>query len=106
MKVGFIGLGTMGGNAAKNVIRAGFETYVFDLRREAANDHIAMGAGVPMVCGMMDYKRKLVELGPAIWPTGNYEADMVEIGRYYSQCTPKYPDKGHPGIPGGVSVSE
>jgi 3-hydroxyisobutyrate dehydrogenase-like beta-hydroxyacid dehydrogenase len=44
MKVGFIGLGTMGGNAAKNVIRAGFETYVFDLRPEAATDHIAMGA--------------------------------------------------------------
>lgn len=44
MKVGFIGLGTMGGNAAKNVIRAGFETYVFDLRPEAARDHLAMGA--------------------------------------------------------------
>lgn len=44
MKVGFIGLGTMGGNAAKNIIRAGFETSVFDLRREAGADHIAMGA--------------------------------------------------------------
>jgi len=44
MKVGFIGLGTMGGNAAKNIIRAGFETCVHDLRREAATDHIAMGA--------------------------------------------------------------
>lgn len=44
MKVGFIGLGTMGGNAAKNIIRAGFETYVFDLRPETAKDHLAMGA--------------------------------------------------------------
>ncbi len=44
MKVGFIGLGTMGGNAAKNIIRAGFETYVFDLRPDAAKDHLAMGA--------------------------------------------------------------
>lgn len=44
MKVGFIGLGTMGGNAAKNIIRAGFETCVHDLRREAAADHLAMGA--------------------------------------------------------------
>jgi 3-hydroxyisobutyrate dehydrogenase-like beta-hydroxyacid dehydrogenase len=34
----------MGGNAAKNIIRAGFETSVFDLRREAGADHIAMGA--------------------------------------------------------------
>ncbi|HLS68050.1 MAG TPA: NAD(P)-dependent oxidoreductase [Kiloniellales bacterium] len=44
MRVGFIGLGTMGGNAAKNIIRAGFETSVHDLRPEAAEDHIAMGA--------------------------------------------------------------
>ncbi|RFB84278.1 hypothetical protein B5K08_28740 [Rhizobium leguminosarum bv. trifolii] len=44
MKVGFIGLGTMGGNAAKNIIRAGFETSVFDLRLEAAADHLSMGA--------------------------------------------------------------
>jgi len=44
MKVGFIGLGTMGGNAAKNIIRAGFDTVVHDLRREAAEDHLAMGA--------------------------------------------------------------
>jgi 3-hydroxyisobutyrate dehydrogenase-like beta-hydroxyacid dehydrogenase len=40
MKVGFIGLGNMGGNAAKNIIRAGFETCVFDLRRQAAEEHL------------------------------------------------------------------
>lgn len=44
MKVGFIGLGTMGGNAAKNILRAGFKTVVHDLRPEAATDHLAMGA--------------------------------------------------------------
>jgi 3-hydroxyisobutyrate dehydrogenase len=44
MKVGFIGLGTMGGNAARNIIRAGFPTVVHDLRRAAAEDHLAMGA--------------------------------------------------------------
>jgi 3-hydroxyisobutyrate dehydrogenase len=44
MKVGFIGLGMMGGNAAKNLIRAGFQVAVFDLRAEAAQDHLAMGA--------------------------------------------------------------
>ena len=44
MKVGFIGLGTMGGNAAKNILRAGFQTVVHDLRPEAARDHIALGA--------------------------------------------------------------
>ena len=44
MKVGFIGLGTMGGNAAKNIRRAGFDLSVFDLRREAAHPLEEMGA--------------------------------------------------------------
>lgn len=44
MKVGFIGLGTMGGPAARNVMRAGFDTTVNDLRREAAAGHLAAGA--------------------------------------------------------------
>jgi 1-acyl-sn-glycerol-3-phosphate acyltransferase len=61
--------------------------------------HIAVGAGVPLVCGMMDYKRKVVGLGPAIWPTGDYEKDMIEVSRYYSLCTPKYPQQGHSGGP-------
>ena len=34
MKVGFIGLGTMGKNAARNVRRAGFEMVVYDIRPE------------------------------------------------------------------------
>jgi 1-acyl-sn-glycerol-3-phosphate acyltransferase len=60
--------------------------------------HIAAAANVPMVCGLMDYAKKTVGLGPAIWPTGDYEADMAEIGRYYRACTPKYPELGHVGI--------
>ena len=35
MKVGFIGLGNMGGAAARNLLRAGFEVWVHDIRREA-----------------------------------------------------------------------
>ncbi len=35
MKVGFIGLGTMGRNAARNVRRAGFAMVVYDIRPEA-----------------------------------------------------------------------
>lgn len=44
MKVGFIGLGTMGGNAAMNIMRAGFDLCVYDLRREAAAPLEAKGA--------------------------------------------------------------
>ena len=59
--------------------------------------HIAMGANVPLVLGMMDYARKVVGLGPTITPTGDYNADMVQVLDYYSQCTPKHPDRGNPG---------
>ena len=55
--------------------------------------HIAVGAKVPMVLGLMDYKRKVVGLGPAIMPTGDYEADMVELAKFYNACTPKFPER-------------
>ncbi len=59
---------------------------------------IAVGAKVPMVCGMMDYAKKTVGLGPAIWPSGDYDADMIKLKAYYSQCTPKHPRQGTPGF--------
>ena len=56
--------------------------------------HIAMGAGVPLVVGMMDYKTKTGGLGPAIWPTGDYQADMAKIAEIYAKVTPKHPSNG------------
>ena len=44
MKVGFIGLGTMGQHMAANLIAAGHEVVVHDARREAAAPHLATGA--------------------------------------------------------------
>ena len=44
MIVGFIGLGTMGRNAALNVRRAGFDMVVYDIRPEAAEPLLAKGA--------------------------------------------------------------
>jgi 3-hydroxyisobutyrate dehydrogenase len=45
MKVGFIGLGTMGGPMALNArTRGGFEMIVHDLRREASLPHVDAGA--------------------------------------------------------------
>jgi 3-hydroxyisobutyrate dehydrogenase len=43
MKVGFIGLGTMGGGMALNIRKAGYDMVVHDLRREAGDRHIAAG---------------------------------------------------------------
>lgn len=54
---------------------------------------IALAAKVPMVVGMMDYGRKTGGLGPAIWPTGDYAADMAKVWAVYQDCTPKNPDK-------------
>ena len=44
MRVGFIGLGTMGKNAAANIRRKGFDLVVHDIRPEAAAPLVAMGA--------------------------------------------------------------
>lgn len=44
MKVGFIGLGTMGRHMAANLQAAGYELVVTEVRREAAAPHLAAGA--------------------------------------------------------------
>ncbi len=44
MKIGFIGVGTMGRHMALHLIEAGHELTVHDLRREAAEPHLAAGA--------------------------------------------------------------
>lgn len=59
--------------------------------------HIAMGAKVPLVVGMMDYGTKTGGLGQAIWPTGDYAADMKKVAEIYASVTPKYPAKGMTG---------
>lgn len=43
MIVGFIGLGTMGSNAARNVRRAGYEMVVYDIRPEAVAAQLGPG---------------------------------------------------------------
>ncbi|WP_299328812.1 lysophospholipid acyltransferase family protein [Parasphingopyxis sp.] len=44
---------------------------------------IAHGAGVPIVCGFMDYKTRRAGVGPVIVPTGDYEADMAPAFEFY-----------------------
>ena len=44
MNIGFIGLGNMGGGMAANVLRAGYDLTVHDLRREAATPLLESGA--------------------------------------------------------------
>lgn len=45
-KIGFVGLGTMGQHMASNLIRAGFELVVFDVRTQAMDQAAAHGASI------------------------------------------------------------
>lgn len=45
---------------------------------------IAHGAGVPIVCGFMDYPTRTSGVGPVIVPTGDYEADMAPAFAFYA----------------------
>ena len=55
--------------------------------------HIALGAGVPMVIGMMDYGKRTGGLGAAIMPTGDYAADMKQVIEAYRDVTPRHPER-------------
>lgn len=55
--------------------------------------YIALKAKVPLIIGMMDYSTKSGGLGASFMPTGDYEADMVKIGKFYHSVIPRYPDK-------------
>ncbi len=44
MRIGFIGLGNMGGPMAINMIKAGQALTVYDVRRAAVEPHLAGGA--------------------------------------------------------------
>ena len=56
--------------------------------------HIAVQAKVPLVLGLMDYKKKQVGLAGAIWPTGDYLKDMEKVLEFYQTTTPLYPRQG------------
>jgi 1-acyl-sn-glycerol-3-phosphate acyltransferase len=54
---------------------------------------IALGAGVPIVCGFLDYSTRTAGLGPMIIPTGDYEADMAPVFAFYRDIKGKHPDR-------------
>lgn len=56
--------------------------------------YIAHTAGVPIVLGFMDYRTKTGGVGPAIMTTGDYDADMKFIRKFYAGVEGKYPDQG------------
>src|SRR6201991_3882468 len=61
--VGFIGLGTMGGKMATNILKAGYKVVVHDLQRQSAGHHLQAGAE------WADKPRKLGEKSDGMFPS-------------------------------------
>ncbi len=54
--------------------------------------YIAQQANIPIVLAYIDYGRKRIGLERTFIPTGDVEADMVEIKKYYMPFAGKNPD--------------
>ncbi len=89
MKVGFIGLGTMGKNVANNVRRAGFEMVVYDIRPEAIAAQIADGVVAGLNPGdVLD--RSDVVISMVYGPKEIEQVMRGEDGFLSTQCGGKY----------------
>jgi 1-acyl-sn-glycerol-3-phosphate acyltransferase len=62
--------------------------------------HIALKAGVPIVCAGPDYPTRRGVIGPTIRPTGDYAADMAPAFDFFRSLTPRHPERaGFPDQP-------
>jgi 1-acyl-sn-glycerol-3-phosphate acyltransferase len=52
--------------------------------------YIALGAKVPIVLVKFDWEHKQVRVGPALHPTGDYEADLAHIKELYAEVKGKH----------------
>lgn len=53
--------------------------------------HIALGAGVPIVCAWVDNQTMRGGLGPEMALSGDYGADMARIAAFYRATMPGHP---------------
>ena len=76
MKIGFIGLGTMGGSMALNTLKAGYTMTVHDVRREAATPHLEAGAT------WADTPRQVAEASDVVFTSlpGPVDIEAVVLG--------------------------
>lgn len=58
--------------------------------------HIAHQAGIPIVCGFIDYQKRQGGIGPVIFPTGDMDSDLKSIQNFYKDKSGKYPEYGTP----------
>jgi 3-hydroxyisobutyrate dehydrogenase-like beta-hydroxyacid dehydrogenase len=78
MKVGFIGLGTMGRHMASNLMKGGHQLVVNDVRREAAAPHLQAGAT------WADTPRAVAEATEVVFTSlpGPVEVEAVALGEH------------------------
>lgn len=76
MKVGFIGLGTMGSHMAYNTLKGGFDLVVHDINRDAAGRHLEEGAT------WVDSPRAVAEASDVMFSSlpGPPEVEAVALG--------------------------
>lgn len=58
--------------------------------------HIARQANIPIHFGFIDYPSKTVGVAPGFTPSGDKEADMEKIRRFYADKRGKYPKRVGP----------
>jgi 3-hydroxyisobutyrate dehydrogenase len=78
MKVGFIGLGTMGASMAMNTLKGGYELVVHDVNRDAAAPHLEEGAT------WADTPREVAEVSQVVFTSlpGPPEVEAVALGQH------------------------
>lgn len=78
MKVGFIGLGTMGSSMALNVLKGGHELVVHDINREAVGLHLEAGAA------WADTPQQVMERSEVVFTSlpGPPEVQAVALGEH------------------------
>ena len=76
MKVGFIGVGTMGRHMAANLMKSGFSLVVHDMRKEAASSHVKDGAT------WADTPKAVAEASDVVFTSlpGPIEVEAVALG--------------------------
>ena len=57
---------------------------------------IAVGAGVPIYLGFIDYREKRIGIGPRLDPSGDPEADLATCREFYANVTGRWPEKASP----------
>lgn len=55
--------------------------------------HIALQAGVPIVCAGPDFPSRTAVIGPIIHPTGDFDADMKPAWAFFKTLQPRHPER-------------